>query len=147
MTLRNCTKCGPKLESEFHRYKTGKKAGRFRSRCKDCTNEDNKAYRATPSGKRAMTRFSLSKYGCTPEQYGNLLERQGGVCAICKGIVTRSLCVDHNHKTGRIRGLLCDRCNPGLGYFLDDPALLAAAIRYLNNCDALDTDNWDEIRG
>lgn len=75
------------------------------------------------------------EYGITHDEFLALLEAQGGVCAICgnsedsKGI--RQLGVDHDHKTGMIRGLLCNRCNPMLGYARDDIAVLQAAIVYL----------------
>ena len=81
------------------------------------------------------------KYGITPDQYDELLKSQGGVCAICGKVDTRrraqgerqKLAVDHCHKSGRIRGLLCMRCNTGLGHFKDDLLLLSAAQRYLEH--------------
>lgn len=78
------------------------------------------------------------KYGLTTAQYGEMLEAQGGVCALCgkaQTIVrfgrTVRLAVDHDHETGQIRQLLCHHCNAGLGAFQDDPNLLAKAIAYL----------------
>jgi hypothetical protein len=72
------------------------------------------------------------KYGVTHDQYLVLLEAQGGVCAICgNSEQKRQLAIDHDHETGEIRGLLCDRCNPMLGYAQDDIAVLEAAIAYL----------------
>lgn len=72
------------------------------------------------------------KYGITQEQYDEMVRRQNGLCAICEHApIQKVLVVDHDHKTGVIRGLLCDACNVGLGRFGDDPKLLRAALRYL----------------
>ena len=81
----------------------------------------------------AMTRKSLlkTKYGLTQEQYGELFAAQGGKCAICgRPPRTAALHVDHCHATGHIRGLLCHRCNYGLGYFSSAGALRRAAIYF-----------------
>ncbi len=61
----------------------------------------------------------LRLYDMTPAEYAIMLQEQGGVCALCKGVqrTGRVLCVDHDHGTGRIRGLLCIRCNSMLGLF------------------------------
>jgi hypothetical protein len=75
-----------------------------------------------------------TKYGMEPADYARMLNEQGGVCAICSAVDRvpgRALSVDHDHTTGRVRGLLCTTCNSGVGQFYDDPALLEAAIRYL----------------
>jgi hypothetical protein len=71
------------------------------------------------------------------EIYRRMFEEQGGVCAICKREATgkRRFAIDHNHKNGKIRGLLCYRCNLGLGSFEDDPFLMARAIAYLGTVD------------
>lgn len=84
-----------------------------------------------------------SKYGITLEQYNDLLKKQNGVCAIClsletrtyknKNIVVESLCVDHDHETGKIRGLLCHKCNSALGLFMESEESLEKAINYLKN--------------
>lgn len=73
-------------------------------------------------------------YGLTPEQYTAFLEAQDHRCAICrtdepKGKGTWH--VDHDHATGRTRGLLCNSCNLALGHFADDTGRLEAAIAYL----------------
>ena len=73
-------------------------------------------------------------YGITQEDYDVMLRAQGGVCKICgqKESVDRfPLAVDHDHKTGKVRGLLCGSCNTGLGKFNDDPDLLLKAMKYL----------------
>jgi Recombination endonuclease VII len=70
-------------------------------------------------------------YGISAAEYDALLAKQGGVCAICRQHSKRRLCVDHCHLTGTVRGLLCDRCNLGLGYLKEDQASLVAALAYL----------------
>ncbi len=75
-----------------------------------------------------------TKYGLTAEAYDSLLQAQNGVCAICarpESSRLTSLSVDHDHKTGNVRGLLCYNCNTSLGKFRDDPALLRKAAAYL----------------
>src|SRR5262245_28185604 len=72
-------------------------------------------------------------YGLSLEDYGAMLARQGGVCAICKKKPDegKSLCVDHCHVTGMVRGLLCHKCNSVLAFGNDDLDILRAAIAYL----------------
>lgn len=69
------------------------------------------------------------------EDYLAMLERQGGVCAICHQPETekrqRCLNVDHDHVTGKVRGLLCSNCNHALGQFDDNPETIRKAIAYL----------------
>jgi hypothetical protein len=83
----------------------------------------------------------LRSYGITAADYNKLLRSQKGRCAICRKRETskgklgkpRSLGIDHCHKTDKIRGLLCSRCNIGVGHLLDSPRLLRAAATYLEN--------------
>ena len=80
--------------------------------------------------KSARRRRSFERrYGISLEVRDEMAEAQGGRCLICKRKVR--LCVDHDHESGVVRGLLCYRCNVGLGYFKEDPKLLRKAIRYL----------------
>lgn len=78
------------------------------------------------------------KFGLLKAEYVQLLENQEGVCAICRqpetatrGGQVKMLAVDHDHRSGEVRGLLCQRCNIGLGQFQDDPELLEAAFSYM----------------
>lgn len=100
---------------------------------------------ANPDRNHAIKRRNFLKrmYGMTPESYDDLLDRQGGRCAICRtdepGGKRRYLAVDHDHECcngptscGRcIRGLLCNDCNQALGRLHDDPALLRRAADYV----------------
>ncbi len=96
-----------------------------------------KRYHNSPGGKKYVRKFLLKKYGLTIAQRNKMLREQHGRCYICKkpeilikkGEVQR-LCIDHDHKTGKVRGVLCHKCNSGLGFFNDDPVLLAKAISF-----------------
>ena len=87
-----------------------------------------------PEKAKASSRNTKLKkaFNITHEDYLVLLANQGGVCAICKQEeLSRHLAVDHCHTTGQVRGLLCTKCNNGLGNFNDSPELLQQAIGYL----------------
>lgn len=85
--------------------------------------------------------FDLAKFGLTVEQYNELLRRQGNSCAICRspfGHVSKTgkqarLAIDHDHRTGKVRGLLCNSCNRGLGYLGDSSDILRSALHYLED--------------
>jgi hypothetical protein len=92
---------------------------------------------ANPDKVKAL---NLRRYGLTVEQFNDMLTRQDNKCFICckpessktKSGKIRSLCIDHNHKTGKIRGLLCSNCNNGVGHLKIDegPDLLLKALEY-----------------
>jgi hypothetical protein len=77
----------------------------------------------------------LARHGITQKAYEEKIAQQGHRCAICRnassGTKRLLFCVDHDHDTGKIRGLLCITCNTGIGALKDDPRVLEAAIRYL----------------
>ena len=74
------------------------------------------------------------KYGIGIEDYESLLMEQGGVCKVCGNTDTgKSLAVDHNHATRKVRGLLCSCCNPAIGYLKDSPILARKLADYLEN--------------
>lgn len=121
-TRKPCARCGAELTDR-----------RARSiycspECKKLTMGDR--YRARFPGYQRRV-----KYGLSDERYDEMLAEQAHRCAICrtdKSVgISEKLHVDHDHGTGRVRGLLCNACNNGLGRFRDDPALLRAAADYL----------------
>lgn len=77
-------------------------------------------------------------YGLSEHDYAEKLQAQGGVCAICLNPQSDGsmLCVDHCHATGRVRGLLCHKCNRALGFLKDDVNRLGQALRYLQRAGA-----------
>lgn len=82
--------------------------------------------------KKYNQEYGIKQYGITPEEYQEMLERQGGVCAVCGGLSNRKrLFIDHDHKTGRVRGLLCHKCNSGLGLLRDSLEIVYKLASYL----------------
>jgi hypothetical protein len=112
---------------------------------KRSSSEDRKVYMREwyKQARLANTDYYLDQdlrrtYGITLEWYREQLSKQGNVCAICKQLETTvirgkviAMSVDHDHNTGRARGLLCTSCNRGLGLFRDSEDILQAAIQYL----------------
>ena len=73
-------------------------------------------------------------FGITERQYNAMFKKQKGRCCLCgmhQSKIKTRLAVDHSHKTGKVRGLLCSRCNMGLGFFKENIIVLKAAIKYL----------------
>jgi hypothetical protein len=142
--MKTCIKCGfPKPEDAFYlRLDTGRLSGE----CRQCKKEYEKSYRSAHSQKIAVKRRNrglVARYGITEERYQELFVQQKGCCAICdKPSGEKRLHVDHDHATGRVRGLLCYPCNVGIGYLRDDPRKLRAAAQYLD-----DGDNVIEVEG
>lgn len=129
-TLPVCKDCGPQPPYKMSRATA--------SLCKACSTRRTQAWaKAHPSEWERHRRKSLlkRKYGITLEQYDALLAQQGGVCAVCRDPIADPRGfrphIDHDHETGAVRGVLCYRCNTGLGVFRDSVDNLAAAIEYL----------------
>lgn len=132
----DCHKC---LQTKaVHEFKQTKTRGP-RKRCIECFNHDSnvavKKWAAKNVNRRKIgNRIShLKDFGLTVDEYADMLSEQSGVCRIC-GLVNESgrrLGVDHCHRSGNVRGLLCSKCNVGLGQFKDDPVRLQSAIDYL----------------
>ena len=108
--------------------------------CKQC--KDNKAAKWRKNNPDKWKSLKLKrKYGITTNQYNQILELQNGVCAICGNLETTiknnqsqkicSLAVDHDHKTGKVRGLLCSNCNKAIGFLKENIDSFYSAIKYL----------------
>lgn len=156
-TSKTCSGCSvEKPSSDFYKQPSG----RLKHLCKPCWATHNREQRAKHHEKRKSYEASRGpgwersgrakykppeperwaayikrKYGIERDQFQQMLEEQEGVCAICRQECNRStttrMCIDHDHSTGKVRGLLCFQCNVGLGKFKDDTALLRTAIEYL----------------
>lgn len=146
--MKTCTKCGQDkpLTAFYQRYS---RPGTLSSWCKACHTTDGLRYKRTNI--EARRRYALTdrvrkfrrQFGITPDDYNRLFAAQGGLCAVCgrpetapgnalNGTTgTRMLAVDHDHESGRVRGLLCANCNRAIGLFTDNPALLRRAADYI----------------
>lgn len=158
MGLRRCTGCcDVKALDLFYRRDDSK----VRPRCIECSKRaatpesrsaKNDARRrrreADPEAFRRQQRATAfrRKYGIELEQYEAMLESQSHCCAICGDMATpdQQLFVDHDHETGVVRGLLCLRCNTGIGMLGDDPDRLATAIRYLR-ASLVGPETWNAV--
>ena len=141
-----CKKClESKDESQFRKYKNA--AGEFvwmSKTCLACESEKKKLYfqknkpayaartkqwrKENPNKKREEHLRQL--YGISVDDYEKMLAKQNGVCAVCKKPRKR-LCVDHCHKTKKVRGLLCGSCNLAIGNAKEDIKILHKLIDYL----------------
>ncbi|WP_339754204.1 endonuclease VII domain-containing protein [uncultured Marinobacter sp.] len=88
---------------------------------------------ASAARNRSLDGRLRSQYGINAEQHRKFLEAQNGSCAIClASFEGRRTCVDHCHKSGRVRGLLCAKCNSAIGFLSDSTDALRRAIEYLD---------------
>lgn len=141
---RRCTKCGErKPRAQFGISTQGVRGPIHHCWCKPCQSAQALAWmrnnrERAKDNKHAWT--LRTTYGITVDEYAAMLARQGGVCAICgldepaahgKTGTRYRLSVDHCHEEGRVRGLLCQKCNRAIGLLGDDTDLLRKAIDYL----------------
>jgi hypothetical protein len=138
--VKRCRRCN--LVKPRNEFKPTTKSHWIPSWCRQCEAEAaRERYHAAKSDNperlsSKQIRYGLAvNYGLRVEDYERLLAAQNGRCAICgtdkPGSNNRLFCVDHNHATDEIRGLLCNGCNRGLGYFNDSPVNLERALEYL----------------
>lgn len=128
--MKICSKCNEvKPLSDFYKQKKGK--GGFRASCKPCANLATNIH---------WEKNHYKKYGITPEIKQNMLEKQNNSCAICSKVFKNKYdaCLDHCHQTGKVRGILCRRCNSSLGQFRDSIQLLTKAVEYLSHYEIKD---------
>ena len=145
--MKACTKCGEVKDLTLF-YRDARKLDGRQAQCKSCADIANKHYYYKDGLKTNTRQLSLKKtqlkrlYGCTIEDVYTMHKQQNGKCAICDKeiiVIGNSLtkyqvaCVDHNHVTGKIRGLLCNTCNRGLGFFKDSTEIVRKAFMYMEN--------------
>lgn len=157
--VKKCSKCNiEKLLSDFYSdYKGGHSRPYIQPSCDKCIfpNSHYPNLSKKDLSREKYWRANLcNSYNITVEEYSQMLLIQNGVCAICKLPETRimngkvmSLCIDHNHKTNKVRGLLCAKCNSAIGNFFDDKNLLMSAFQYLSNNDNELVKSDEEIEG
>lgn len=133
MCIKICKQCGWKASLDFFQKDVSKKDG-VRPECKKCTADNRKKRYSAETNRKNNMEKNFGKG--VLDTYQRLFNKQGGVCAICKSPENgryKHLSVDHCHNTEKIRGLLCNNCNRGIGLLKDNPELLKNAIDYLED--------------
>lgn len=162
--MKSCIRCGEEKPEEAFRPRISAAGQRYYApTCRAChqavstewrrRNPDKvRKYNATVKARnpdyhreKAIENHFVRKFGITIKQRDALLTAQGEVCAICgtdtpKG---KGWCVDHNHKTGRVRAILCSPCNVGIGHFSESAERMRRAAIYLEANDVIDFYNHD----
>ena len=132
--MKSCSDCGINKPTD-HFYSNSKFDDRKRQTvCKECKLTKSKQRYSCGRVKAKVRNQTLKrKYGISLQEYDYLYKRQNGLCAICKEVNLNGwqLAIDHDHKTGKVRGLLCSSCNTGLGLFKDSIENLNSAVDYL----------------
>lgn len=132
---KQCSSCRKLLPPEAFNKHAGAKDGLSRY-CRKCRQVMRKA---EYDPEKSFASYVRRRYGISVEEYRSRFEAQAGCCAIC-GVHAKynagrgeMLCLDHHHKTGELRGMLCNSCNTALGHFRDSPTILRGAIAYLDH--------------
>ena len=124
-----CPSCG---ETDINKFYVDAKGRRTNKYCQDC---HKKACKKRWHNRSQLDRWASRnyKYGVTKEFLIDLYKQQDGKCKICgdKPVSKRGLHIDHDHKTGLFRGILCHGCNTGIGALKENPEIFIKAIRYL----------------
>lgn len=129
--MKLCPGCNKQLPYADFYVRSNRKNG-IESRCKECYRKSKSEYRKNNKDIiRAQNKRRVP--GWNIDRYNEHLKLQDNKCAICgtTEYTNKDWCADHNHVTNQPRGLLCGRCNAGLGYFKDNPEYLQSAITYL----------------
>lgn len=140
--MKICVKCGESKEySEFSPNGVTKKGTqKYRSRCRECDNARQLKHRKVNPNTHRYSKERLkgyqvkAAYGITYDEWLNLMNSRGWSCEICGREVEtsgRALAIDHDHSTGALRGVLCQRCNCAIGLLSDNEETLHNAIEYL----------------
>ena len=102
--------------------------------CLGCKRQNAKKYRLKdPRAYNFKNR--IARYGMSIDEYQTIWDAQDGICPICeRDIVLETSRIDHDHKTGAVRGILCVSCNSGIGLLHDSPRALIRAAKYVGGC-------------
>lgn len=129
--MKTCPRCMKEKPHKDYSINRARKDG-LQSWCKDCFNKRQRERWAEQRDK-SRRRYLSRTYDLANSDYERLLADQNYRCAVCHKRSAKSFCVDHCHKTGIVRGLLCFRCNAGIGLLGDDVERIEVALGYLRS--------------
>lgn len=125
-----CTGCGETKDIDKFGYQNKSKCNSRTTKCYSCMSKDKYNKQADASLYNRIKRLR-KLYRIELSDYKKMYDAQGGVCKICKESDGKILNVDHCHSSGQVRGLLCNRCNKGIGNLRDNVKYLKSAIDYI----------------
>ena len=131
--MKTCPECKKEKDrSAWYRSKSSSTG--YESICKSCKKAREKIRKSNACPKHKRDVDLQWRYGISLDNWQDMFTKQNGCCAICKthqSELKSSLHVDHNHNTGKVRGLLCSNCNTAIGLLKDDEDRLLSAIQYI----------------
>lgn len=134
-TRQRCDTCKIRRKAETDRAKSARYREADPARAREQWNRNNRKRLADPEFLRRKREDAMMRaYGLTMADFDALLAKQDGVCAICRGVPNgpgKRFHVDHCHKSSKVRGLLCGKCNTAIGLLNDDPERAESAAAYL----------------
>lgn len=135
--MKVCTSCGKQRRlGSFYKNPTGRFG--YAAICKDCARLQNTEYRRAHKQVVPRESYLQNEYGMSRKEWETLFIKQDGFCIVCGDWLNldstnghKRIAVDHDHATGKVRGLLCQRCNLGIGLLRDNLYILEKAVSYL----------------
>lgn len=140
--IKTCSMCKEDKPLTSYRSRGGKMKHLLKSRCNDCLGSEYKRWsKANPETireYRAKDKWTLKKrckrHGISETEFWSIYEEQDGTCPVCdKAVEAEDSAIDHNHNTGKVRGILCKPCNRGIGLLGDNPKTMIRAAAYLQD--------------
>lgn len=140
-SLKKCSICLEDFEASLKMFPKAKTKDGLGTYCRKCNSNKTSEWKSNNKDREKLNRRKSAlkaAYGISVDEYDSILKSQDGGCKLCNRTDTGSkrcnyFHVDHDHATGKVRGLLCNNCNRGIGYLGDSPERLVKAAEYIRS--------------